>query len=77
MLMYTVYSKLACDNGKHNQNEIQLFKAYLACYFVKMHLHFTLIRQSISIVIPNHILPRVEVPSPSFLPANEKEKRMR
>lgn len=74
MLTYTIYSKLARHNGKHNQNEIQLFKAYLACYFVKMLLHFTLLCQNI--VIPNHILPHIEVPSPSFLPANEKEKRM-
>ena len=39
MLIYTIHSKLAHDNRKHNQNEIQLFKAYPTCYFVKMRLH--------------------------------------
>lgn len=74
MLIYTIYSKLASDNRKHNQNEIQLFEAYLACYFVKMLLHFTLLCQSI--VIPNHILPCIAVPASPSLPANVKEKRV-
>lgn len=74
MLIYTIYSKLASDNRKHNQNEIHLFEAYLACYFVKMLLHFTLLCPSI--VIPNHILPCIEAPSPSSLPADVEEKRM-
>lgn len=55
MLIYTVYSKLAADNAKHNQNEIQLFKTYIyLVIFVKMFLHFTLLYQSR--VIPNRIL---------------------
>lgn len=73
MLIYTIHSKLASDNRKHNQNEIQLFEAYLACYFVKMLLYFTLLCQSL--VIPNHILPCTEVPSPFFLPSNAEEKK--
>lgn len=68
-----MYSKLASDNRKHNQKEIQLFKAYLACYFVKTLLHFTLFCQSI--VIPNHILPFIEVSSASSVLENGKGKK--
>lgn len=73
MLICTIYSKLASDNRKRNQNEIQLFKAYLASYFVKMFLHFALLYQSI--VKPNYILPCIEAPSLARLTTKVKVKK--
>lgn len=48
MLIYTIHSKLAHDNRKHNQNEIQLFKTDPPCYLVKTCFHFPPLCQSIA-----------------------------